>query len=889
MLGRYSYDILDPTSRAALNKTLSNPDPSLSRHRVRRDGKFFRLGDQRWFVRGFCYGPFAPGEDDAHLPARAQVSSDFRQIAELGANTVRVYHAPPRWFLDEALDHGLRVFVDVPWDKHRCFLDDWAAMEEARHRVRRTARVLGGHPGLFAISVANEIPADVVRFQGRVRVAQFLDQLIGIVKSEAPECLATFVNFPSTEFLAPRECDFICFNVFLHDEESLGDYLDRLQHRSGERPVVIGEYGIDTLREGEERQAELLAIHARSVARRGYAGSLVFSFTDDWHTGGKQVDDWTFGVCRRDRSWKPSADAVRQAWKSKLHDFRAHWPRVSVVVCSYNGAATLRECLQSLMRLEYPDYEVILVDDGSTDDTPQIAAEFPQVRYHRQENRGLSVSRNVGAKLASGDIIAYTDSDCVADESWLRYLIDAMEVQRAEAIGGLNLSPPTDGWVAKCVNASPGNPAHVMLDDQTAEHVPGCNMAFRRHVLLGLGGFDPQFRQAGDDVDMCWRILDADLKIGFAPAAVVWHHRRATVRAYAKQQSGYGRSEALVHFKHPQRCGTFGRSVWRGVIYGDAMLGQFCNADTVYHGRFGGAAFQLIYRNNDYSYWNIALSLEWHAAALFVLMLGAVLPPLALLPVGMWAVSLGVATRAGATASLPCELRFGSRVLVGGLHLLQPVVRGWYRTTHLLKSKRRKRRNNGRPAEPLDAKWVAKSRYDVFWETTDQQGRDELLSSIVHRARAADRPGDYDNAWADWDVKIVGDPWHDIEIRTATEEIGWPRRFTRASVSATQTRFTAIVAVCVICWSLASIVSGQPLALGVGLAASAWFLWNLTASRRSCVNDGGQLVAGAIEAIRAKEGSEDPGGDEAMSERRSTPTRAHEACESEASSTPARV
>ena len=217
------------------------------------------------------------------------------------------------------------------------------------------------------------------------------------------------------------------------------------------------------------------------------------------------------------------------------------------------------------MRLDYPDYEVILVDDGSQDDTREIAREFPQVVYYHQENQGLSVARNVGARLATGEIVAYTDSDCVVDEHWLRYLVDAMQDQQVEAIGGPNITPPSDGWVAKCVAVSPGNPSHVMLDDRYAEHVPGCNMAFQRKTLLGLGGFDPQFRQAGDDVDLCWRWLDANLPIGYASGAMVWHHRRATVSAYARQQKGYGRSEAMVHFKHPHRFATLGAAAGKGL------------------------------------------------------------------------------------------------------------------------------------------------------------------------------------------------------------------------------------------------------------------------------------------------------------------------------------
>src|SRR5205085_9321810 len=98
-------------------------------------------------------------------------------------------------------------------------------------------------------------------------------------------------------------------------------------------------------------------------------------------------------------------------------------PRVSVVVCSYNGGATMEQCLQSLAGLDYPDYEVIVVDDGSTDDSRAILARFPMVRAIHQSNHGLSAARNVGLRAATGTIVAYTDSDCFADSNWLTHLV----------------------------------------------------------------------------------------------------------------------------------------------------------------------------------------------------------------------------------------------------------------------------------------------------------------------------------------------------------------------------------------------------------------------------------------------------------------------------------
>src|SRR5262249_31909199 len=155
---------------------------------------------------------------------------------------------------------------------------------------------------------------------------------------------------------------------------------------------------------------------------------------------------------------------------------------------------------------------------------------------------GLSVARNVGLAAATGAVIAYTDSDCYADRDWLTHLAYQLQATGADAVGGPNLAPP-DGWAAGCVGAAPGQPTHVLESDQVAQHIPGCNMAFRREALERVNGFDPQYRKAGDDVDVCWRLQQAGGWITFAPGAFVWHHRRQTPRTYLRQQAGYGEAE----------------------------------------------------------------------------------------------------------------------------------------------------------------------------------------------------------------------------------------------------------------------------------------------------------------------------------------------------------
>ena len=739
--------------------------------RIRVDGKFFRCGPRKWYVKGFCYGPCALNSRGEFLPEPSQIGADFRKMRGLGANAIRLYSLPTSATLEEAFDHGLKVVLDVPWEKHRCFFEDWTAREAARRQVVIAAQLAAKHPSVMAVSVVNEIPNDIVRFHGHERLERFVEELSDSAKQIAPDCLTTFANYPTTEFFQPAGFDFYFFNVYLHDLEKLGAYFDRLQHIAGDRPLVLGEFGIDSFGHGDAEQAALIAAHVPTVFHHGLAGSFVFSFTDDWFTGGAEVGDWGFGVTTYERHDKPAAIGLQRAWQNVPFAEQDGLPQVSVVVCAYNAAATLRECLNSLMRVDYPDYEVILIDDGSTDNTPQIAAEFPQIRYIRQQNHGLSYARNVGAQHACGEIVAYTDADTVVDEDWLRCLVQAMRDQQVPAIGGPNITPPSDGWSARCVAASPGNPSHVMFDDRYAEHIPGCNMAFQRNVILELGGFDPQFRTAGDDVDFCWRLLDHGGAIGYASGAFVWHHRRETVKAYLKQQIGYGRAEALLHFMHPHRFSLLGHCGWHGRIYGSGATGLPLAPERIYYGTYGVAPFQTIYRHNQYGLWACVTWLEWHLLALFMLALSFLFWPLVLISGLMWSGSLALAAFAARKAQLPKNSPWWSRPLVGALHLLQPPVRAWFRATYDLRM--------WRPHLPEsyyevqhDIKRISPRERDLYWSSNNGAGREELLHCITNEAKRLKWLGVFNNAWATWDIKLVGDLWHTLHFFTVTEVLG---------------------------------------------------------------------------------------------------------------------
>jgi GT2 family glycosyltransferase len=548
---------------------------------------------EKFHVRGVTYGTFR-GPEGSAFPAPERVREDFAAMAAAGINSVRTYVPPPAWLLDAALDHGIRIMAGFAWEQHVAFLDDPERPRQIAARVGEQVRACAGHPAILCYSIGNEIPASMVRWHGKRPVERFLERLHWEAKTADPEGLVTYVNYPSTEYLELPFLDVCAFNVFLEEEGSYEAYLARLQNLSGDRPLLITEVGLDSRRNGSQEQARTLEWQVRQAFASGAAGAFVFSWTDEWHRGGHDVLDWDFGLVDRGREPKPALEAISRAYAAVPFSAKGPWPTVSVVVCTHNGQATLDECLARLQSLKYPDYEVIVVNDGSSDACAEIARSHG-TKLIQTQHRGLGHARNRGIEAAGGEIVAFLDDDAYPDADWLHYVAALLSANGHAGVGGPNIPPADDGLVAECVAAAPGGPIHVLVSDREAEHVPGCNMAFRKDVLEEVGCFDERFRVAGDDVDLCWRLQKARRTLGFSAGAVVMHRRRDSVRRYLRQQYGYGKAEALLERKWPTHYNRVGSSRWSGRIYEPPAAAGQRRRSMVRYGTWGTGLFQSIY------------------------------------------------------------------------------------------------------------------------------------------------------------------------------------------------------------------------------------------------------------------------------------------------------
>jgi hypothetical protein len=245
-------------------------------------GRFFFHRDEKFFLKGVNYGPFAPSRAGVPFPEEAIVNRDFSLMAQSGVNCFRTFTLPPKWLLDLANSYGLRAIIGIPWAQHTYPIS-------TRIELKRKSAT----PSPAALRHAKTIPPSSLISSGTKsrpkssagtaarKFALFLAIWWIAQKTSIRGAFVSYANFPSTEYLETEFPNFLAFNVYLHHAEDFRHYLSHLHNLAGDRPLVLTEVGIDSIRQGTVFQVEALAWQLRACFQTGVAGTVIFSCTDD--------------------------------------------------------------------------------------------------------------------------------------------------------------------------------------------------------------------------------------------------------------------------------------------------------------------------------------------------------------------------------------------------------------------------------------------------------------------------------------------------------------------------------------------------------------------------------------------------------------------------------
>lgn len=227
---------------------------------------------------------------------------------------------------------------------------------------------------------------------------------------------------------------------------------------------------------------------------------------------------------------------------------------ISVIVPAYNAESTVRECLSALQNqtLSSDRYEIILVNDGSTDETARIAADLG-VQVIDQENQGPAMARNHGVEQASGDIVVFTDSDCVAETNFLEEMVSPFADPEVVGVKGAYRTRQKQIW-ARFAQVEFMERYAKLSRSESIDFVDSYAAAFRRRIFLDVGGFDPHFPVANnEDVDLSYKIAGLGHPMKFNPEAIVYHIHPDSLTRYLKLKFSRAYWRMLVYRRFPEK------------------------------------------------------------------------------------------------------------------------------------------------------------------------------------------------------------------------------------------------------------------------------------------------------------------------------------------------
>ncbi len=230
------------------------------------------------------------------------------------------------------------------------------------------------------------------------------------------------------------------------------------------------------------------------------------------------------------------------------------YPSVSIIVPVYNSKDTIRMCLKSLLNLDYPfdRLEILAVDNNSTDGSKEIIAQFPVTYLLENKVQTSYGARNKGIENASGEILIFTDADCIADPQWLRNLLEGFKERNVGCCAG-EILPYKPFSLVEVYSARKGFISQrITLSKPFLPFPQTANVAYRREVFERIGAFNHRLISGGD-ADFAWRMqLQTNLKIEYCPEAIVYHKHRSSLKGLFRQGEKYAIGKQHLHSLYPE-------------------------------------------------------------------------------------------------------------------------------------------------------------------------------------------------------------------------------------------------------------------------------------------------------------------------------------------------
>ncbi len=229
---------------------------------------------------------------------------------------------------------------------------------------------------------------------------------------------------------------------------------------------------------------------------------------------------------------------------------------ISVIVPAYNTEKTIQKTLVALNNQNYlkNNFEIVCVDDGSTDGTKEIIKRFKRVKLIVAEHKGPAAARNLGVKHAKGEILLFTDADCVPSKNWIRNMAEPFRDKEIEGVSGTYKTLNKNSLTARFAGYEINERHKKLRKEKYTDFIGTYSAGYRRKTFLEFGGFDTTFSTAsGEDPELSFKMSMKKLKMIFQPKAFVYHKHPDSLWKYLKQKFWRGYWRIFLYRKHPHK------------------------------------------------------------------------------------------------------------------------------------------------------------------------------------------------------------------------------------------------------------------------------------------------------------------------------------------------